>query len=281
MSLKWSKAVWQCRRHHGSARCMLLALADFADDSGECYPSMPVLAKMCNVSQRNAGFIMVTLETSGDVSIERNVGPHGTNRYRLNIGRSEPLPLKPASGVSAVTPLKPASPLNGASPLKFSVGTPEIFGSSPLKPASADPSLIHKEPSGRRAATPREGVTGRQKKALANAVPNCPCNDLVALYHEHLPELPRVKTMGAKRKKTLHAFWRWLFTELKSDLLPRASTREEALAYTSSFFEVARQDDFIMGRRPPGRDHQGWRADLEYLVSEKGRARVIERAGDD
>ena len=133
--------------------------------------------------------------------------------------------------------------------------------SKPLQPSADKPSLNHQEPS------------GPQKTKF----PACPHHAILASYHEVLPELPKAKLLGDDRKKLLTTFWKWVFTEPKSDGLPRAVTTEEALAWIRGYFVRARDNDFIMGRVGRSGDHSNWRADIEYLISDKGKTQVIEK----
>jgi hypothetical protein len=112
---------------------MLLAIADFADDHGNAYPSVPTLATKCRMTPRNANHILSALRACGELEVRQNEGPKGCNRYRIRLGGE---------------PLKPASPLKRASPLKPASSTPEAGFPKPLKPASDKPSLNHQEPLG-------------------------------------------------------------------------------------------------------------------------------------
>ena len=70
-----------------------------------------------------------------------------------------------------------------------------------------------------------------------------------------------------------------MLTSKKSDGEPRAQTREQALAWIGSYFERAASNDFLLGIRP-GKGHESWRADFDFLLTEKGRKHVIERTVD-
>ena len=52
MSVRISGAVWKHSRLSGSELLLLLALADFADDGGFCYPSVSTLAGYMRMSVR-------------------------------------------------------------------------------------------------------------------------------------------------------------------------------------------------------------------------------------
>lgn len=111
-------------------------------------------------------------------------------------------------------------------------------------------------------------------------LPNCPHDDVVRLYHEALPELPAVKVMSDSRQKAMRGFWRWVLTSKKSDGSPRAQTADQALTWIGNYFERAKANDFLMGRRGAGQGHDNWRCDFDFLLTEKGKRHVIEKTAD-
>ena len=66
----------------------------------------------------------------------------------------------------------------------------------------------------------------------------------------------------------------------KSDGTPRSTTDNEALAWIGQYFTRARDNDFIMGRTVRTAEHKNWRADIEYLLSARGKKQVIEKTGE-
>lgn len=105
----------------------------------------------------------------------------------------------------------------------------------------------------------------------------CPVEQIVAVYHQTLPELPKVKLMPARRRKALQSLWRFVLTKPKSDGTPRAATPDEAMDWIRSYFERARENDWLMGRTPRVNGHENWQCDLDFLLSEKGLKHVIEK----
>lgn len=108
-------------------------------------------------------------------------------------------------------------------------------------------------------------------------LPPCPVEQIVAVYHEVLPELPRAKMLDDGRRKAVRGLWKFALTQPKSDGKPRATTADEAFTWVRSFFERARDNDFLMGRTPRVNGHQGWECDLDFLLSKKGLKQVIEK----
>lgn len=115
-----------------------------------------------------------------------------------------------------------------------------------------------------------------RRRPVAVDVPPCPQDQIVALYHDRLPELPRVKLTTDKRQKAARDFWRWVFTAKRADGQPRATGANEAMEWIADYFDHASGNDFLMGRKP-SRGHEAWRADFDFLLSERGRKHVIER----
>lgn len=105
MSVRCSKRVWDESKHSGTELLMLLAIADFADDDGNAYPSVTTLAKKCRTTARHANRLLVALRDSGELEIRLHEGPRGANRYRIAFEG-----MTPTSPLTHTSPLTPASP---------------------------------------------------------------------------------------------------------------------------------------------------------------------------
>ena len=111
----------------------------------------------------------------------------------------------------------------------------------------------------------------------ADRLPRCDTQSVVDLYHDTLPELPRVRLMTDGRRKAISAFWRFVLTSKKSDGSPRATNADEAMGWISGYFARARDNDFLMGRGHKAPGHEGWQCDFDFLLTEKGKKHVIEK----
>lgn len=242
--------VWKRSQHTGSTLLMLLAIGDFADDEGRAFPAVATLAKKCRVKPRAANYTLRELQDSGELEVRVGGGPRGphgpTNLYRIALKQ---LGVQRAAGVQNIAGVQSIAP-RGAKDC-----------AEPLQRIADKPSMNHQEPS-----------VGRKPK-----LPTCPHDVLRSLYHEVLPELPAVRLMGTKRKDALSKFWKFIFTEPKSDGTPRAETAEQAVTWARSFFERARGNDFVMGRTQRSAEHANWRCSLDYLLTERGMSQVIEK----
>ena len=89
MSIKAMTWVWDNSTQKSTNLLMLLAIADFCNDEGICYPSVPRLAKKCRLQERGARKVIFKLQDVGEITVV--VGGHGgkkkgryTNLYYLN-----------------------------------------------------------------------------------------------------------------------------------------------------------------------------------------------------
>ena len=105
----------------------------------------------------------------------------------------------------------------------------------------------------------------------------CPYDRIVELYHERLPDLPRVKLMPKTRQRALRKLWGWVLSSKKSDGSRRATSADEAMAWLAGYFARAAENDFLMGRTPRSGEHANWRCDLDFLLTDKGMRHVIEK----
>jgi hypothetical protein len=99
----------------------------------------------------------------------------------------------------------------------------------------------------------------------------------VARYHERLPSLPSVRLMNDERQKAMRKFWGWVLSSTKSDGTRRATTAEEAIAWIDAYFARANDNDWLMGRSERTGTHANWTADLDFLLTDKGKKHVIEK----
>lgn len=110
-----------------------------------------------------------------------------------------------------------------------------------------------------------------------NELPACPVQEIVDLYHEVLPELPRVLLMPEARAVAITNTWRWVLTSFKTDSTRRAETADEAKTWFRSYFERASMNDNLMGRDLRSGARSSWQCDLDHLLTDKGKTQVIEK----
>lgn len=93
--------------------------------------------------------------------------------------------------------------------------------------------------------------------------PECPHAEIVALYHEILPELRRVRDWTPDRQAFLRARW-------------REKPDRQDLGWWRRFFGYVRRCPWLMGEGNPADDREPFTADLEWLVRPKNFRKVIE-----
>lgn len=161
---------------------------------------------------------------------------------------------------------------------KTTVGAPVGSGcSTDGQPSEAE---VEVEVEGKVSEVQRSSTSSPpRRRRKATDLPNCPYDRVVSAYHAKLPELPQVRVLkpGGARHKAIGDMWRWVLTSTKGDGSRRATTVDEGVAWFEDYFERARSSDWVMGRVARGQGHENWEADIDYLCSERGMKRVIEK----
>jgi len=90
MSVKCTSRVWELSKATGSHRLVLLAIADFANEDGVCWPGQDRLAKMAQISVSSVKRVIADLVESGELWRDRrkNRG-HSGNGYIVLLGLTE------------------------------------------------------------------------------------------------------------------------------------------------------------------------------------------------
>lgn len=120
--------------------------------------------------------------------------------------------------------------------------------------------------------TETEGETESEEGKPSRRSAPCPYDEIINLYMETLPSLPRVLVSNDKRKRLIKKRWSWILTSKKADGTRRAETPEQALDWLRSYFERVSTNQFLMGD-----NDRGWKADIDYLMEDRGLKAVIER----
>jgi len=87
VSIELMSAVWGCDELQSSELLCMLALSDWANEAGECWPSYPTLASRVRKSERTTMRLIANLEKAGWLTKDVRPGRTRHNSYRLNVAR--------------------------------------------------------------------------------------------------------------------------------------------------------------------------------------------------
>ena len=126
MSIKIMSMVWEVGPQKQADRFVLLAIADYANDDGEAWPSISGICRKTCMSERGVQTIIRRLEAEGWLSVETGKGRKNCNIYTIKT----PHHLPPAP----------------RAPPRMDAETPHMDAKNPA-PRAPEPSYNHQEPS--------------------------------------------------------------------------------------------------------------------------------------
>ena len=170
MSVRTMARVWAESQRAGSELLMLLAIADFADDDGYAYPAVGTLAVKCRMGERNASYVLAALQECGELEVQKNMGPRGSNVYRILMQGVQSV----AGGVQRSAPPTPATDCRG--------GVQQVAGEG-CNPLREGVQPIAPKPSG----TIIEPPVNHQKRE--RALTRTPVDDLADLLVDVDPQV--------------------------------------------------------------------------------------------
>jgi hypothetical protein len=225
MSIKVMAQVWENSPYGEGTLLVLLAMADWANDDGFCWPSIPQLAHKSRQSERNVRYVLRKLEEDKVVDRVEHRGKGHRNEYRLNLQALQVLDTqstnKPLPSTTYKT--KPAKPANLQN-LQVATSKP---ASSDTKPASSDSAHIkdaRAEPSLYPSIQPSVRKDGRDRdKSKRNGNGN---------GHSHSTDEQRWKAIEDKRLANM--------TEVE----------REREAWNQEYERRYGRDAYVGGRRP-------------------------------
>lgn len=236
--MSWRAVGWALEQGglRSADKLLLIVLANRADKSGRCYPSIATLAADSALNKETVIVALRRLEKRGLLTRQKRWGESVIYQL-IGIGAPTSIPEnqnseKPAASI-------PENP-------------PPVFRKSGKKP------LI--EP----VIEPITCADAHVSVACGNATSRRSClhREIIALYHELLPELRGVlvKRWGGQRAQDLAARW-------------REDDKHQDLAFWRWFFGQVRKDRFYLGE-----NDRSWRADLGFLVQRKNFDKILEAA---
>lgn len=113
----------------------------------------------------------------------------------------------------------------------------------------------------------KEGKTGSPDDDLDGSgdppAPACPHQDIIDLYHRALPTGIQVRVWGEDRQKLLRSRW-------------REDVKRQDVTWWKKFFEYVAQSEFLTGQSQNASGRDPFVVSLDWLVSPKNFAKVIE-----
>jgi hypothetical protein len=88
MSWQFQDQVWENKHLTTTQKIVALSLASHADKNGECFPSLGRIMYRCSLSRRAVQNALDALEGAGCISIAKNAGRGGANKYRFSAPKS-------------------------------------------------------------------------------------------------------------------------------------------------------------------------------------------------
>lgn len=92
---------------------------------------------------------------------------------------------------------------------------------------------------------------------ITKVIDDCPHQEIIALYHEHLPMLTQIRSWTDKRRKALKARW-------------SEDKKRQSIDWWEGLFKFIAESDFLTGK--DGK----WQADLEWIIQSQNLVKIIE-----
>ena len=177
--------------------------------------------------------------------------------------------LTPLTGCLSETAVSDSSPKETQS---VSEEQKDFSMQEPLREEKTQPlkALSEKERVENKGRAAKADKSGQKKHNL----PPCPHEEIVRLYEDKLPQLPRVRSLGEQRRRFLRARWREVFTDEKVwsvFLESPPQTVDDGIYWFSRFFDLVGDCPFLLGD-----NRKGWQADFEWLIRPSNFAKVLE-----
>lgn len=239
MSVRVLAQVWDGYPGGGSELLTLLALADWSDDEGRCFPSMASIGRKTRLSEKQARRVVHSLKNAGFLNVLSGASGGGMScRYQIALDRLTP----PTHGRAPTEGRAPAGVPNPSHPRE---GTPPTHGSRTVSEPSKNRQLIADEPL-----------------VSSKAADLCPHQAIIDLYHQTLPTGRQVRIWNDTRKAKLRARW-------------KEDPKRQSLDWWGKFFSYIGESDFLTGKaastnRPP------FELDLEWIVSPTNFVKIVE-----
>lgn len=112
------------------------------------------------------------------------------------------------------------------------------------------------------------------EEAEKDGLPPCPHERIIAMYHEELPMLPRVREWTGTRQAHLRA--RWKSKMIANGHAPEYTSTPAGLIWWRNFFRYVGESKFLMGQVSGREGRPPFEADLEWLIKPGNHVKVVE-----
>lgn len=194
--------VWKHSKMRGSALILMLALADMANDDGECWPGKANLSRKCRVSPRQVQRVIQDCERAGELQVievrDEKTGAYKSNRYivcGVGVVKKQARKPKPA-------PQKRAFPTNDTSVTRDTdVSTLETRMSPPPRDTDVSESLSIESLNNH---APKNGA-----HVSTAALPETTFDDLPSYAESVANGAPPVKTKRRLLEEAIYEAFGW------------------------------------------------------------------------
>jgi hypothetical protein len=107
--------------------------------------------------------------------------------------------------------------------------------------------------------------------SVESKIPPCPHSEIINIYHEVLPELPKVVSWNKTREGYLKQRWRQMFVEFECK-----DTEDGLDWFRNDFFKFVKGSKFLTGKVVT-KDRKTFLADLEWMIKPANFTKIIER----
>ncbi len=247
MSVRSLDRVWSGYPGGGSELLALLAMADWSDDDGRCWPSMTAIAKKTRLSRSQAQRIVHGLIEAGFVTVTGNLtggAPGSTRQYQIKL--SSLTGSAHATGSASAT--GSAHARDGSHPCGETGRTHAT--QTVIEPSITVNTLSTAKPDR------LERAAGKKSK------PDCPHQEIIAAYHEALPTSPRIRDWTPARAALLRNRW-------------NEDPTRQTLEYWERLFAYCAESDFLTGKVATPR-RKPFTVSLEWLLKPENFAKTRE-----
>ena len=264
----------------GSAaeKAVLRCLCDYANEDGSsCRPATSTISAETELNKKTVYKSLSSLAQAGWIEVSASNGRQ--NFYTINAQKIDESFIettaekRQTSTNFGTTPKFGTGTKNGPIPVPKtvhnSVNTQSIINTSKevfvsrAEDGSPDaPEDTEKDPQEFDLTEPKKELTPKQRSALIGS--HCPHKKIIELYHQCLPELPRIRVWSEARKKTLAARWRQVAKDRE------IQTEKEGLDFFEGMFKFISRSPFLLGE-----NERNWRPDLGWIIKDENMTKII------